>query len=78
MEGKENMVKGYQGVMDLDLSGIASVNHKDLIRQHTEDIEEYKVYQCSLPIELRYENTVVRTNGRLAIDKEAARKREHR
>ena len=52
------IVKGYKGVMDLDLSNIHPVFHKSLIEQHKKDIEKYKLYQQTLEPELRYENAI--------------------
>jgi len=52
------IIKGYKGVMDLDLSYIRSELHGELIKQHLLDIEYYKQYQLTLPEELRYENTI--------------------
>ena len=52
------IVKGYKGVMDLDLTNIHPVFHKSLIDQHKKDIEKYKLYQQTLEPELRYENTI--------------------
>jgi len=52
------IVKGYKGVMDLDLTNIHPVFHKSLIEQHKKDIEKYKLYQQTLEPELRYENTI--------------------
>ena len=52
------IVKGYKGVMDLDLTNIPLVFHKSLIEQHKKDIEKYKLYQQTLEPELRYENAI--------------------
>ena len=52
------IIKGYLGIMDLDLTNIHSVNHKALIKQHYKDIENYKIEQANLPEKLRYENTI--------------------
>lgn len=52
------IVKGYKGVIDLDLSEINPMFHRELIRQHTQDIENYKKYQESLDEHMKYENTV--------------------
>ena len=52
------IVKGYKGVMDLDLTNIPLVFHKSLIEQHEKDIEKYKLYQQTLEPELRYENAI--------------------
>lgn len=52
------IIKGYKAIMDLDLSNIHQVYHNILIKQHKQDIENYKKYQESLEPELRYENTI--------------------
>lgn len=58
----KKIIKGYKGVMDLDLSLV----HKDyidsVVKQHNEDIKNYKIYQKSLKPEHRYENTIERIN----------------
>lgn len=54
------IVKGYNGIMDLDLTNVPSNLHKIMIKQHLVDIEEYKEEQSNLPINLRYENTIIR------------------
>lgn len=53
-----NVIKGYKGIMDLDLTNIDPTHHKSLIKQHKKDIINYKIYQENLPEELRYENTI--------------------
>ena len=53
-----NVIKGYKGIMDLDLTNIDPTHHKSLIKQHKKDIINYKRYQENLPEELRYENTI--------------------
>ena len=53
-----NVIKGYKGIMDLDLTNIHPTHHKSLIKQHKKDIINYKRYQENLPEELRYENTI--------------------
>jgi hypothetical protein len=55
-----NIIKGYKGIMDLDLSTIPPSFHKETVAQHIKDIQEYKMDQLSRPERLRYENTVVR------------------
>lgn len=56
----KNIVKGYKGVIDLDLS-LVPYNYIDsAIKQHYKDIEDYKKYQKSLKPEHRYENTILR------------------
>ena len=60
------IVKGYKGIMDLDLKNIHPVYHNILIKQHKEDIEKYKKYQKSLEPELRYDNAI----GKIIKDRE--------
>lgn len=56
----KKIIKGYKGVIDLDLSLV----HKDYIdsavKQHYQDIRNYKKYQKTLKPEHRYENTIER------------------
>lgn len=52
------IVKGYKGIMDLDLSYIHPIHHSYYIEKHKQDIENYKQYQKQLPEHLRYENTI--------------------
>jgi len=52
------IIKGYKGVMDLDLTNVNPELHKSLINQHYKDIEEYKKYQSSIKDEQRYDNTI--------------------
>ena len=56
--GDKKIIKGYKGVMDLDLTNIDPKLHKVLINQHYNDIEEYKKYQGSIKDEQRYDNTI--------------------
>ena len=79
-----NIVKGYKGVMDLDLSLVPNQYIKSAIDQHYKDIKEYKKYQATLKPEHRYENTVVRIEQRHALEnklvlekKEAEEKRRY-
>jgi len=51
-------IPGYKGIMELDLSGVHPSHHRELIKQHKQDIENYRQYQESLEPELRYENTI--------------------
>ena len=48
----DNIMKGYKGVMDLDLSAIDPKFHDEMIKQHLAEIKEYKAYQRSLPSRL--------------------------
>lgn len=69
----DNIMKGYKGIMDLDLSAIDPKFHNEVIQQHLTEIKEYKAYQRSLPSRLRYENTTVRALKTLKLDRDAAR-----
>jgi hypothetical protein len=60
------IVKGYKGIIDLDLTNIHPVYHDILKKQHKEDIENYKKYQESLEPELRYDNAI----GKIIKDRE--------
>lgn len=54
----QKIIKGYKGVMDLDLTDIKSSIHKSIIEQHHNDIINYKLEQSKLKPELRYENSI--------------------
>ena len=54
----KNIIKGYKGIMDLDLTYVDSKFHKSLIEQHYKDIELYKIEQSKLKDELKYDNGV--------------------
>lgn len=69
----DNIIKGYKGIMDLDLSAIDPKFHDEVRKQHLAEIKEYKAYQRSLPSRLRYENTTVRALKTLKLDRDAAR-----
>lgn len=73
---EKDIVPGYKGVMDLDLSLVAKENHAVVLKQHDEDIKSYKLYQESLPEHLRYDNTVVIAEKVIATTIEAARVRQ--
>jgi hypothetical protein len=70
-----NIVKGYNGIMDLDLNLIPSKFHKEAIDQHYKDIENYKKEQALLPKKLRYENTIVKAEKVIEIERLALQKR---
>jgi hypothetical protein len=72
---EENIVKGYKGVMDLDLNLVPKEFWKETIKQHEQDIKEYNMDQDKRPERLRYENTVLKVNKLHVIDNEAATKR---
>ena len=75
MNNQKNIVKGYLGIMDLDLNLVPESQHAEVVHQHYADIDEYKTYQASLPENMRYENTIVKAEKTLAIEREAARQR---
>lgn len=60
MSNDKNIIKGYQGIMDLDLSSIDPKFHKEMIDLHSQDISDYKIEQQERPSKLRYENAIVR------------------
>lgn len=70
-----NIVKGYKGIMDLDLNNIPKEFHKETINQHFKDIKLYDTYQNTLPELLRYENTIEIINQKLIKEKEIFSKR---
>lgn len=68
-KNKESLIiKGYKGIMDLDLRNVDKELHETLIQQHMEDIELYKKEQEERPKHLRYENTVLRIEKIHQID----------
>tara|TARA_Y100001970_G_scaffold288183_1_gene414813 strand:- start:1129 stop:1416 length:288 start_codon:yes stop_codon:yes gene_type:complete len=67
---KKEIIKGYKGIMDLDLSLVEEIYKKSAVEQHYKDIEEYKKYQALLKPEHRYENTI----ERIRIQKEKEEK----
>ncbi len=69
----DNIIKGYKGVMDLDLSTIDPKFHDEVRKQHLAEIKEYKIYQLSLPSRLRYENTTAKAQKTIKLDRDAAR-----
>ena len=64
-------VKGYQGIMDLDLSSIDPKFHKEVVAQHIKDIAEYKREQSERPPKLRYEHAIVNAYKILDLDRKA-------
>lgn len=72
-----NIVKGYKGVMDLDLSLVPNEYIKSAIDQHYNDIKEYKKYQASLKPEHRYENTIVRIAQQRAVENKLILDKKH-
>ena len=71
----ENLVKGSKGIMDLDLELVPKAFHKEALKQHYKDIEEYDMYQLTLPEKLRYENTILRINQQHKRDRKIESKR---
>jgi len=57
---KSDIIEGYKGVMDLDLNLVDPRFHEIAVKQHYQDINQYKMEQSELRPELRYENTVQR------------------
>lgn len=55
-----DIVEGYKGIMDLDLTNVREDLKKELAKQHQKDIGEYKGEQNKLEPRLRYENTIGR------------------
>ena len=53
------IIKGYNGIMDLDLTNVPEKLHKEMIKQHQKDITDYRIEQAKMPARLRYENTVL-------------------
>ena len=68
MNKKDMIIKGYKGIMDLDLSLVPEKFIKIVIDQHLEDIKEYTRYQATLKPSLRYENTVERVNKQMKLE----------
>lgn len=69
------IVKGYKGIMDLDLSSIDPKFHKEMIQQHKKDIAEYKIEQQQRPSKLRYENAITNAHKVLEMDRKSLEKR---
>lgn len=70
------IIKGYNGIMDLDLRNVDKELHEALIKQHYQDIEVYKKEQAERPIHLRYENTILHIKKIHQFDYEAILKRK--
>ena len=71
----KNIVPGYNGIMDLDLTNIPKEHHNDIIRQHYLNIDEYKTDQDNRPSHLRYENSILRVENQLKKEKKLFLKR---
>lgn len=59
---KREIIPGYKGIMDLDLTNIQEEYKADAVKQHYREIKEYKKEQQERPPHLRYENTIERIN----------------
>lgn len=70
-----NIVKGYNGIMDLDLNLVPKEFHKEATEQHLKDINEYRLEQAKLPVKIRYENTVLKAETLRKIDAIAIKQR---
>jgi TRAP-type C4-dicarboxylate transport system substrate-binding protein len=68
----DHIVKGYKGVMDLDLSLIDPKFHKEVIAQHMKDIDEYKREQLERPEKLRYDTAIMHAHNIIELDRRAA------
>tara|TARA_B110000967_G_C18874601_1_gene557552 strand:- start:39 stop:317 length:279 start_codon:yes stop_codon:yes gene_type:complete len=55
-----NIIPGYKGIMDLDVTNIDPRYIKQALDQHYNDIKKYTLEQSLLKPHLRYENTVLR------------------
>ena len=70
-----DIIKGYKGIMDLDVSMYNESEREIAIQQHYKDIEDYKIYQKELDPHLRYENTIERVRKIHHNDRHAIQKR---
>ena len=64
----QKIIKGYKGIMDLDLTNVDSKYHKELIEQHKKDIDQYMLDEEKLPLSKRYENTVGKAYQKLEYE----------
>jgi len=65
---KREIIPGYKGIMDLDLTNIHEEYRENAIERHLKEIEEYKIEQKKRPQHLRYENTVERIKKQLDLE----------
>lgn len=68
----DHIVKGYKGVMELDLTLVDPKFHKEVVAQHAADIAEYKREQSERSPRLRYENAIVNAYNVIELDRKAA------
>jgi len=71
----KDIICGYKGIMELDLTEVPEGLKKELIKQHSKDIHNYKTEQAKLKQHLRYENTVERIHLIHCKDKIQQKKR---
>lgn len=71
----DKIIKGYNGIMDLDLTNVEPILHKSMISQHYKDIEEYKLEQSKLKPEQRYENTIAKVFQKMEYENRMQNKR---
>lgn len=69
MKEKQNIIPGYNGIMDLDLTNIDEKFHNELINLHYNEIKVYKKEQKALKPKLRYENCVEKVLQQLEREK---------
>ncbi len=74
----KKIIKGYKGIMDLDLTDIDSIYHEQLIKDHNNDIELYKIEQSKLKPKFRYENTIEHINKRHEYENEKIQLRKQK
>ena len=71
----DKIIKGYNGIMDLDLTNIDPKLHKIMVVQHYKDIEDYKLEQSKLKPEQRYENTIGKAYQKMEYENRMLNKR---
>ena len=69
------VIKGYKGIMDLDLTYVPEKYHAEMIMKHKEDIKQYRIEQLKRPVAQRYENTVLKSNKFWTVRAEKMRQR---
>lgn len=71
----KDIVEGYKGIMDLDLTHVQEGLKKQMADQHMKDIDDYKTEQSKLSPRLRYENTIERIRKLHHYENEKQKKR---
>ena len=72
---KPDIIAGYKGIMDLDLTDVREDLKKEITIQHQKDIDDYKTEQFKLKPHLRYENTIERIQKTHEKDEKFLKKR---